>query len=286
MKIIHLSDPHIYTDKIHGIDPVSRFKKALDHILKNHSDADLFVITGDITDLGDKESYQLFIKIIQDANLPEQLDPKLIIGNHDNREEFKKKFPSIQEDENGFIQYYTDIKDKKFIFLDTNLSGTDKGHFCKQRQQWLINILEENPEKKIYLFMHHNPLPIGHIKSDEIGLQQKEEFKNIEERLVLADIEKGRKFTKKCIACHSFENDDKNKIGPNLFSIFNRKIASIESFTYSKILENMDNEWDALNLDGFLTDPKKWAPGTKMIFVGIKDSQNRANVIKYMQTLK
>lgn len=116
--------------------------------------------------------------------------------------------------------------------------------------------------------------------------QPKEEFKNIEERLVLADIEKGRKFTKKCIACHSFENDDKNKIGPNLFSIFNRKIASIESFTYSKILENMDNEWDAFNLDGFLTDPKKWAPGTKMIFVGIKDSQDRANVIKYMQTLK
>ena len=103
MKIIHLSDPHIYTDKIHGIDPVSRFKKALDHILKNHNDADLFVITGDITDLGDKESYQLFIKIIQDANLPEQLDPKLIIGNHDNREEFKKNFPSIQEDELQFL---------------------------------------------------------------------------------------------------------------------------------------------------------------------------------------
>ena len=59
MKIIHLSDPHIYTDKIHGIDPVDRFKKALDHIIINHSDADLFAITGDITDLGDKESYQL-----------------------------------------------------------------------------------------------------------------------------------------------------------------------------------------------------------------------------------
>ena len=64
MKIIHLSDPHIYTDKIHGIDPVDRLKKALDHIIINHSDADLFAITGDITDLGDKESYQLFIEIL------------------------------------------------------------------------------------------------------------------------------------------------------------------------------------------------------------------------------
>ena len=40
MKIIHLSDPHIYIDKIHGIDPVSKFKKALNHIKNNHDDAD------------------------------------------------------------------------------------------------------------------------------------------------------------------------------------------------------------------------------------------------------
>ena len=67
MKIIHLSDPHIYTDKIHGIDPVDRFKKALNHILDNHHDADFFAITGDITDLGDKKSYQLFKQIINET---------------------------------------------------------------------------------------------------------------------------------------------------------------------------------------------------------------------------
>ena len=180
MKIIHLSDPHIYTDKIHGIDPVSRFKKALDHILKNHNDADLFVITGDITDLGDKESYQLFIKIIQDANLPEQLDPKLIIGNHDNREEFKKNFPSIQEDENGFIQYYTDIENKRFIFIDTISADTDAGHYCEERQKWLKNILNQTSNNyEIYIFMHHNPLALAQDKSDVIGLKEKNAFKKI-----------------------------------------------------------------------------------------------------------
>ena len=60
MKLIHLSDPHIYIKKINGIDPVVRFKKALEHIIKHHRDADLFSITGDLTDLGDKASYQLF----------------------------------------------------------------------------------------------------------------------------------------------------------------------------------------------------------------------------------
>ena len=180
MKIIHLSDPHIYTDKIHGIDPVSRFKKALDHILKNHNDADLFVITGDITDLGDKESYQLFIKIIQDANLPEQLDPKLIIGNHDNREEFKKNFPLINLDENGFIQYFKDLENKRFIFIDTNLDDEDKGYYCEDRQAWLNKTLNQTSyDKDIYIFMHHNPLALVKEETDEIGLQQKEEFKKI-----------------------------------------------------------------------------------------------------------
>ena len=59
-----------------------------------------------------------------------------------------------------------------------------------------------------------------------------------------------------CLIC--FQNKTHGAENLSLeIGIFNRKIASIESFTYSKILENMDNEWDALNLDGFLTDPKK-----------------------------
>ena len=47
MKIIHLSDPHIYTDKINGINPADRFKKALADIIEHHQDADLFTITGE-----------------------------------------------------------------------------------------------------------------------------------------------------------------------------------------------------------------------------------------------
>ncbi len=152
MKIIHLSDPHIYTEKIHGIDPVERLKKALIHILNNHSDADLFAITGDITDLGDSASYQLFLKIINDLNLPKNLEPKIIIGNHDNREEFKKNFLSIKLDENGFIQYFIDLDDSRFIFIDTNLINTHSGHYCEDRQQWLKKILHQtSKDKKIYI---------------------------------------------------------------------------------------------------------------------------------------
>jgi len=180
MKIIHLSDPHIYTKILEDIDPINRFELALNHIIKNHLDSDLFVITGDLTHFGDEESYYKLHEILTKSDLSNKLYPKLMIGNHDNRENIKKIFSNILIDENGFIQYLIDIEDKRFIFLDTNLPGTDQGYFCKKRQSWLIDNLENNNEnKKIYLFMHHNPLPLADESSDQIGLQQREEFKNI-----------------------------------------------------------------------------------------------------------
>ena len=109
---------------------------------------------------------------------------------------------------------------------------------------------------------------------------------NIEERLINADIDKGLKMVKKCEACHTFTKDGKNKIGPNLYNIISRKIASLEGFKYSNSLNEKNDNWTNKNLDNFLTNPKKWAPGTKMIFMGIKDPQDRANLIKYMQSLK
>ena len=199
MKIIHLSDPHIYTDKINGIDPVDRFKKALAHIIEHHQDADLFTITGDITDLGDKESYQLFLSIVNDFNLPNNLEPQIIIGNHDNREIFKENFTSIKLDEKGFIQYFKDLKNKRFIFIDTNLANTHAGHYCEDRQRWLKNILSQTSySHEIYIFMHHNPIALVKDSSDGIGLQQKDQFKNVSLniRLLKNLISEGHKFIK------------------------------------------------------------------------------------------
>ena len=65
MKILHLSDPHIEPDILHGIDSQLRFKKALEHIKKNHLDSDLFVISGDITHFGGKGAYKIFLDIVK-----------------------------------------------------------------------------------------------------------------------------------------------------------------------------------------------------------------------------
>ena len=122
-------------------------------------------------------------------------------------------------------------------------------------------------------------------ENKERVITTKDKISNIEERLAIADINEGEKYIKKCGVCHSFKNDGKNKLGPNLYNVFNRKIASMEGFSYSKALKDIGSNWNENNLDSFLLSPKKWVPGTKMVFVGIKNDQERANVIKYLQIL-
>jgi len=179
MKIIHLSDPHIEPEILFDIDSSERFKLALNHIKSNHKDADLFIITGDLTHFGKERSYEKFDLILNEFNFPRYLYPKLLMGNHDNRNIFKKKFTNYPTDKNGFIQYFEDRTNNRFVFLDTNQADTDQGHFCNQRQKWLIDILKESDDKSVYLFMHHNPLPLTYLSNDQIGLQQRKEFKSI-----------------------------------------------------------------------------------------------------------
>ena len=129
----------------------------------------------------------------------------------------------------------------------------------------------------------------SHVNNKNVEVKVKLEsdtiIKDIEERLKTADLAAGKLLIKKCVACHSFKVDGPNKIGPNLSNIYLRQIASLENFKYSKALLNIKGPWNNKNLDNFLLNPKKWVPGTQMSFVGIKKDNDRANIIKYLQSL-
>ena len=89
----------------------------------------------------------------------------------------------------------------------------------------------------------------------------------------------------KCAACHSIKPGE-NKIGPSLHGIVGRPAHSIENFNYSEAMKNYNVTWDPATLDHYLADPRGVVPGTKMIFVGLKKEDERANLIAYLETLK
>ena len=89
----------------------------------------------------------------------------------------------------------------------------------------------------------------------------------------------------KCAACHSAKEGE-NKIGPSLHGIVGRPSHSIENFNYSDAMKNYNVTWDPATLDHYLADPRGVVNGTKMIFVGLKKDDERANLIAYLETLK
>ena len=104
--------------------------------------------------------------------------------------------------------------------------------------------------------------------------------------LAAADLEAGAKGVRKCSACHTFDQGGANRIGPNLWNIVNRAMASGAGFGYSATLQGMaDGRWGYEELNAFLIKPKDYAPGTKMSFAGIKKIGDRVNLIAHLRTL-
>ena len=99
----------------------------------------------------------------------------------------------------------------------------------------------------------------------------------------------GEKVFKKCKACHAVGEGAKNKVGPMLNGIVDNEIASVDGFKYSKAFLAKKAEglvWTVDVLDSYLTKPKKFIPGTKMSYAGLKKEGDRENIIAYLMTFE
>lgn len=102
------------------------------------------------------------------------------------------------------------------------------------------------------------------------------------------DAAKGQNVAKKCLACHDMTNAKKNKVGPYLWDIVGKPAGKVEGYKYSSAHMAKAGEitWDEATLDTYLEDPRKYIPGNKMAFAGVKDATERADLIEYMKSLK
>ena len=170
MKIIHITDTHLMPRgaNLYGLDPCKRLEACIGSINECHSDADLCIITGDLTDQGDRAAYRDLRAILKQLSMPYHL----LVGNHDHRQIFFEIFPETPLDDFGFFQHKLETSAGVFLLLDTVEHGEHWGSYCEKRALWLKSQLELHKNKPVYFFMHHPPFDIGIPALDKIGLRE------------------------------------------------------------------------------------------------------------------
>jgi cytochrome c len=99
------------------------------------------------------------------------------------------------------------------------------------------------------------------------------------------DVAEGQRVFNQCRACHTIEANGRNGVGPNLHGVVGRRAASIEGFRYSANMRQLAEgglTWTPENLNRYLTNPKDVVPQGSMAFAGLRNDQQRANLIAYL----
>jgi len=96
------------------------------------------------------------------------------------------------------------------------------------------------------------------------------------------DVKKGAKLYKaKCAQCHTIEPMGSNKQGPCLHGIIGRTAGAL-NYDFSNAIKDSGIIWDGDHLNKFMINPKKYIPGTKMVFAGLKKDGERADIVAYI----
>ena len=102
-------------------------------------------------------------------------------------------------------------------------------------------------------------------------------------------VKRGKIVAEKCGACHDLSKRKKNIVGPFLFGVVGRPAGGVVNFKYSQAFQKKAKVglvWTTKELDEFLTNPRHFIPGTKMLFAGIGNPKQRDNLLTYLRTLK
>ena len=98
-------------------------------------------------------------------------------------------------------------------------------------------------------------------------------------------VARGGNLVGQCKSCHTFEDGEPNRIGPNLHDVFGRHSATHPGFEYSDGMKAHNVTWSYLTLNDFLTSPGTVVRGTKMTFAGLRQANDRMAVIAYLRSI-
>lgn len=158
LLIAQMTDIHIGFDPARGDEEPNllRYRSTLERLMRRPDPPDMLVLTGDLTERGDAQSFARLVEPLTECTFP--VFP--LVGNHDIRESLLKAFPDCPS-EGGFIQYAIAAKGLRILCLDTFEPGRHGGAFCEDRAGWLSDQLAAHPRVPTLIFMHHPPVVSG-----------------------------------------------------------------------------------------------------------------------------
>jgi len=108
-------------------------------------------------------------------------------------------------------------------------------------------------------------------------------FAKVAELLPKASADNGKAVFKKCASCHTADQGGKNMVGPNLYGVMGRKMGAVEGFGYSEDLKAKGGEWTPETLAQFINNPKGLIAKTKMVFAGLADPAEIADLLAFLK---
>lgn len=171
LHFIHITDTHLLDqsdETLHSLNTKLCFETVLSQSLKSYPKIDFILLTGDISQTGTKESYEIFKSIIQQYDLPIYCVP----GNHDTPKLLQNVIPNSP---NNSINV-TQIGRFSLILISSYVENKHHGMITQQCLQQLDDYLQNNANQFMVIGVHHPPVSINSMWLDEIGLYNKTEF--------------------------------------------------------------------------------------------------------------
>lgn len=162
--------------------------------------------------------------------------------------------------------------------------------------EWQGDLLVASLDGRTLFRIRRDGSRVIYVEPIEIGARIRDLTEGVDGRIVLwlddgsilslTELsDRGAAVFSRCVGCHSAEADATHGIGPNLNGVYGRAIGSAPGYDYSPALTQLSGRWTTANLDAFLADPQRFAPGTLMDAAPVTNAAERAAVIEYLEAI-